>query len=350
MGVQRYRVRLPVHLLRLPGRLVEVGRGQTDHGQHVVGDLRQQVGPGQVLLPGQVGDGHIGRGVADGGQGDLRVVRVAPGEGRRLQGVGSAVLVGVRVQHDLQPGAVTAAEQVPEGDGPGRELGADHTGGEGRAAAGEAAGEGRSRSGAEGALEQRSPGQPSRVREVMERSRATSWPTLAVVRPLAAGRGPTTSYDRGHASLWRHSPGISATNTSRRAAGPNPPLVGSAHSDVLRHHMVGVTGFEPATSSSRTKRATKLRHTPLASAKASHSLAETLARPHIASDGRSGLTAGRPGSSGWLRVGRRSGRARTGRCPARPRRAGTTSCRRRCAATDPSPGRVSRSQLVTSAP
>ncbi len=27
-------------------------------------------------------------------------------------------------------------------------------------------------------------------------------------------------------------------------------------------HMVGVTGFEPATSSSRTKRATKLRHTP----------------------------------------------------------------------------------------
>src|SRR6201990_170534 len=27
--------------------------------------------------------------------------------------------------------------------------------------------------------------------------------------------------------------------------------------------LVGVTGFEPATSSSRTKRATKLRHTPL---------------------------------------------------------------------------------------
>ena len=31
---------------------------------------------------------------------------------------------------------------------------------------------------------------------------------------------------------------------------------------VSPHHMVGVTGFEPATSSSRTKRATKLRHTP----------------------------------------------------------------------------------------
>ena len=27
-------------------------------------------------------------------------------------------------------------------------------------------------------------------------------------------------------------------------------------------HLVGVTGFEPATSSSRTTRATKLRHTP----------------------------------------------------------------------------------------
>jgi Phage integrase family len=31
---------------------------------------------------------------------------------------------------------------------------------------------------------------------------------------------------------------------------------------LTRHFTVGVTGFEPATSSSRTKRATKLRHTP----------------------------------------------------------------------------------------
>ena len=31
---------------------------------------------------------------------------------------------------------------------------------------------------------------------------------------------------------------------------------------LTRSNMVGVTGFEPATSSSRTKRATKLRHTP----------------------------------------------------------------------------------------
>ncbi len=31
---------------------------------------------------------------------------------------------------------------------------------------------------------------------------------------------------------------------------------------VLRREMVGVTGVEPATSSSRTMRATRLRHTP----------------------------------------------------------------------------------------
>ena len=30
----------------------------------------------------------------------------------------------------------------------------------------------------------------------------------------------------------------------------------------MRFWLVGVTGFEPATSSSRTKRATKLRYTP----------------------------------------------------------------------------------------
>ena len=31
----------------------------------------------------------------------------------------------------------------------------------------------------------------------------------------------------------------------------------------MRFWLVGVTGFEPATSSSRTKRATKLRYTPI---------------------------------------------------------------------------------------
>ncbi len=40
------------------------------------------------------------------------------------------------------------------------------------------------------------------------------------------------------------------------------PNEGSDLSDLLRDHMVGLTGFEPAASSSRTKRATKLRHSP----------------------------------------------------------------------------------------
>jgi hypothetical protein len=38
------------------------------------------------------------------------------------------------------------------------------------------------------------------------------------------------------------------------------PLVGALTCWVV---LVGVTGFEPAASSSRTKRATKLRHTPV---------------------------------------------------------------------------------------
>jgi hypothetical protein len=39
-------------------------------------------------------------------------------------------------------------------------------------------------------------------------------------------------------------------------------LVENLNVTLTRHFTVGVTGFEPATSSSRTKRATKLRHTP----------------------------------------------------------------------------------------
>src|SRR3712207_689184 len=38
----------------------------------------------------------------------------------------------------------------------------------------------------------------------------------------------------------------------------------------LVFHLVGVTGFEPTTSSSRTKRATKLRHTPSCGAILAH--------------------------------------------------------------------------------
>ena len=56
-------------------------------------------------------------------------------------------------------------------------------------------------------------------------------------------------------------------------AGPRPPVAKPERRTpepthegpgVLRHHMVGLTGFEPAASSSRTRRATKLRHSPIA--------------------------------------------------------------------------------------
>ena len=53
-------------------------------------------------------------------------------------------------------------------------------------------------------------------------------------------------------------------------------VTGNMASDL--QYSVGVTGFEPATSSSRTKRATKLRHTPLQGAleRTSVSLADNL--------------------------------------------------------------------------
>src|SRR5690554_1984790 len=117
-------------------------------------------------------------------------------------------------------------------------------------------------------------------------------------------------------------------------------------------HLVGVTGFEPATSSSRTKRATKLRHTPL--------------EPHQDSRGRAlsrNRTALATHSGRATRLRRvASGRhaKRTGVYGEVPRPALT------CSHIDPSPPgasgrapgqpcsplarRVSRSQFVTSAP
>lgn len=46
------------------------------------------------------------------------------------------------------------------------------------------------------------------------------------------------------------------------ARGKAKPALAAFRSSEPAFHDVGVTGFEPATSSSRTKRATKLRHTP----------------------------------------------------------------------------------------
>jgi hypothetical protein len=45
----------------------------------------------------------------------------------------------------------------------------------------------------------------------------------------------------------------------------SPVIATAGASDLQKHRLipVGVAGFEPTTSSSRTKRATKLRHTPV---------------------------------------------------------------------------------------
>src|SRR5581483_9555935 len=77
---------------------------------------------------------------------------------------------------------------------------------------------------------------------------------------------------------------------------------------------VGVTGFEPATSSSRTKRATKLRHTPVlvTEEKSSGCRCRLRTGPSLSVPGRvlrRWLGAGR-GSAGWLPGGRRSARER----------------------------------------
>ena len=72
--------------------------------------------------------------------------------------------------------------------------------------------------------------------------------------------------------------------------------------------MVGVAGFEPTASSSRTKRATKLRHTPLEATTAYRTGPST------------GQTAGRGlvPVAGALEFDQRLRRARSDRVPARP--------------------------------
>ena len=117
-------------------------------------------------------------------------------------------------------------------------------------------------------------------------------------------------------------------------AGPRPPVAKPERRTpepthegpgVLRHHMVGLTGFEPAASSSRTRRATKLRHSPIAGPGA----AGRQARASIpGASGRLRIAVSRPeirpgesGSAGSPRGGRRPGTVRTATCRARPRRA-----------------------------
>ena len=85
-------------------------------------------------------------------------------------------------------------------------------------------------------------------------------PVPQETRPVS--QGPFGSQTRGaDATKGQTSPkpGEGAREKHWRAVGRKNPLVETYLPGDL---MVGVTGFEPATSSSRTTRATKLRHTP----------------------------------------------------------------------------------------
>lgn len=83
---------------------------------------------------------------------------------------------------------------------------------------------------------------------------------------------------------------------------------------------VGVAGFEPTTSSSRTKRATKLRHTPIVAARRGDVVYFS---PPVAGDEIRFIGGGGPGSGGCgpgprgVRPGRRGRGRRGGRCRGR---------------------------------
>lgn len=131
--------------------------------------------------------------------------------------------------------------------------------------------------------------------------------------------------------------------------GPDPPL---RIRPLTWYFTVGVAGFEPTTSSSRTKRAAKLRYTPMSSASRRHRYFSGLrARGEIRFSGvvgrsrrvRGGWSArGCPGGAGQVWVsrsvrvrrvasgGRRSGPGCSGWCRSRRRRGGRRCGRPRC--------------------
>src|SRR4051794_27458046 len=94
-------------------------------------------------------------------------------------------------------------------------------------------------------------------------------PGRDLLRPNGSVLTGTTSHQ--HYRPPHHLPGHDLVIDLKRPAKMQcSPTAGSDNSmpwrsdccSPIRQSMVGVTGFEPATSSSRTKRATKLRHTP----------------------------------------------------------------------------------------
>ena len=144
--------------------------------------------------------------------------------------------------------------------------------------------------------------------------------------PRRSGRdsGPT------HRRCRHHGPHLPDWGT-RMLSYPAPAAKRSG-AGRMPSELVGVGRFELPASSSRTKRAAKLRYTPHArdlsgTERDLDSLAETQTRSgRAAADrchGRGQVTGNpsAPGSAGWPRDGRRAGPGRSATCPARPRRA-----------------------------
>ncbi len=166
------------------------------------------------------------------------------------------------------------------------------------------------------------------------------------LRRLEAGRCRTPAPGPARRSPWDSSRScarlrcILPGGRRRRCLSVPPPRGATVEH---RRQVVGVTGFEPAASSSRTTRATKLRHTPMCSGQPLGAARLTSTGAYRSASGRPaigieplGVSAGR-GSAASPRAGTRPGSGCTGWCPVRRRR-GARRTRGRRAASRPGAG------------
>ena len=168
-----------------------------------------------------------------------------------------------------------------------------------------------------------------RVGLVLWHERGETEPLADVVAELFTilGNGLATAQVGSRARVdERGDPGTG--HPPREMPHPNPHCVGPGVADVLRHHMVGLTGFEPAASSSRTRRATKLRHSPIAGPGRSRATS-TGEHTGVGRAAPNRVRSAGAGSGASPRVGRRPGTACTARSRARPTRAARTTRDRR---------------------
>ena len=180
-------------------------------------------------------------------------------------------------------------------------------------------------------------GSPGLVQPMNAATSASVEPTREPTSFCSSKTATSASSTPSPANSSAGSPSTPTRTTSHEAPHdkqPNPRSAGPAVADVLRHHKVGLTGFEPAASSSRTRRATKLRHSPMRTGwqcwagprpaqpypsvgGASQSVQAGPGGGQVACRGASGACRGVSVSRvAW--VGRRPGSGRTGWC--RPRR------------------------------